>query len=191
MEYKEQLEDLLSTVIREGGSDLHLSEGRHPTIRVSGSLIPLVKKDVLTHAAIEGYLSLLLGEKNAARFEEKKEIDFSYKYKDEARFRGNAFYQQGFPSVVLRLIPKQVRSIEELNLPPILETFARKSQGFFLVVGPVGMGKTTTLAALIELINRERAEHIVTIEDPIEYVYEQKKAIIDQREVRQIGRAHV
>lgn len=184
MDYKAKLEELLDIVMREGGSDLHLSEGRHPTIRVSGSLIPLVRKDVLTHAEINGLLEVLLGESNKQVFTEKKEIDFSYQFLDKARFRGNAFYQQGFASVVLRLIPKHVKSIDELNLPPILETFARKSQGFFLVVGPVGMGKTTTLASLIELINRERSEHIITIEDPIEYVYEQKKAIIDQREVR-------
>ncbi|MEN9649807.1 MAG: hypothetical protein RL094_774 [Candidatus Parcubacteria bacterium] len=184
MDYKSQLEELLSIVIREGGSDLHLSEGRHPYIRVSGSLIPLVKRDILDTETLHQYLEILLGEKNSARFKDKKEVDFSYEHKSEARFRGNAFYQQGLPSAVLRLIPKQIKTMEELNLPPILETFARKSQGFFLVVGPVGMGKTTTLAAMIELINRERAEHIITIEDPIEYVYEQKKAIIDQREVR-------
>jgi twitching motility protein PilT len=101
-----------------------------------------------------------------------------------ARFRGNAFFQRGAISVAMRLIPKNIRTVQELNLPPVLETFSRKPQGFFLCVGPVGQGKTTTLAALIELINSERAEHIITIEDPIEYIFEPKKSIIDQREVR-------
>lgn len=183
MDYLKELDELLATIIREGGSDIHLSEGRHPTIRVTGSLIPLVKKPILTHKDIDEFLTILMTPENKNKFADTKESDFSYQYKDIARFRGNAFFQQGTVGSVLRLIPKQIKSVEELNLPPVLESFARKSQGFFLVVGPVGMGKTTTLAALVELINRERPEHIVTIEDPIEYVFEQKKAIIDQREV--------
>ncbi len=184
MNYETELDDLLQTVATEGGSDLHLSEGRHPTIRVTGSLLPLSKKPVLTHADLVGLIEILAGKKDLDRLMEKKELDFSYQFKNVARFRGNAFFQQGHVGVVLRLIPKQIKTIADLNLPPILETFARKNQGFFLVVGPVGQGKTTTLAALIELINTERAEHIVTIEDPVEYIFEQKKSIIDQREVR-------
>ncbi len=183
MDYKAELADLLETIIREGGSDLHLSEGRHPTIRVSGALIPLTKKPVLTHKDLESFLDIFGTEELKKRFYTNKELDFSYQYEDKARFRGNAFYQQGFIGIALRLIPKVIRSISELNLPQTLELFARKKQGFFLVVGPVGQGKTSTLAAMLELINRERAEHIVTIEDPIEYVYEQQKSIIDQREV--------
>lgn len=183
MDYTAELKDLLSTVVKEGGSDLHLSEGRHPTIRITGSLIPLVKKDILKHEDIKALLLLLIGETKFQQFEQNKEFDFSYDFEGQSRFRGNAFYQQGGVSLVFRLIPKIIRSLTELNLPPILETFARKQQGFFLVVGPVGQGKTTTLASMIELINTERAEHIVTIEDPVEYVYEQKKSIIDQREV--------
>ncbi len=183
MDYKAELADLLETIIREGGSDLHLSEGRHPTIRVSGALIPLTKKPILTHKDLESFLGVFSNEDLKKRFYANKELDFSYQYEEKARFRGNAFYQQGFIGIALRLIPKVIRSISELNLPQTLELFARKKQGFFLVVGPVGQGKTSTLAAMIELINRERAEHIVTIEDPIEYVYEQQKSIIDQREV--------
>jgi twitching motility protein PilT len=119
-----------------------------------------------------------------ADFRARTQFDFAYSFRDKFRFRGNAFIQQGHVSIVMRLIPRQIRTIAELNVPPILETFARKKQGFFLVVGPVGQGKTTTLAAMIDLINHERPEHIVTIEDPIEYVYDQDKAIIDQREVK-------
>ena len=183
MNYKEELDDLLGTVVREGASDLHLSEGRHPTIRISSSLFPLVKKNVLTHDDIVGLLKVMVGEAKELYFAEKKEFDFAYAHSKDSRFRGNAFVQQGFYSIALRLIPKQIKTISELNLPTMLETFARKKQGFFLVVGPVGQGKTTTLASMIELINQERAEHIITIEDPIEYVYDQQKSIIDQREL--------
>jgi len=184
MNYEQPLFALIDTVIGEGGSDLHLSEGRRPTIRVAGALTPLLTKEPLTKEDTRGYIEVLLGADAAKRFFETKEVDFSYSYKDKARFRGNAYFQQGAVGIALRLIPRSVRTLAELSLPPILETFARRPQGFFLVVGPVGQGKTTTLAALIDLINTERAEHIITIEDPIEYLFEQKKSIIDQREVR-------
>ncbi len=184
MDYAAELEELISTVIREGGSDLHLSEGRHPTIRVASSLIPLMKRNILKHEDTKAFLELLTTKENNDLFYKNKEVDFSYNYKDQSRFRGNAYFQQGFVSIALRLIPKQIKTLEDLHLPPILSSFCRKTQGFFLVVGPVGQGKTTTLASMVELINQERAEHIITIEDPIEYVYEQKKSIIDQREVR-------
>jgi twitching motility protein PilT len=183
MNYKDELTDLLNTVVREGASDLHLSEGRHPTIRISGSLFPLVKKAILSHEDIVGILTVMIGDEKEKRFAEAHEFDFAYAHTDGARFRGNAFIQQGNFSIALRLIPKNIKTLTDLNLPPMLETFARKKQGFFLVVGPVGQGKSTTLASMIELINQERAEHIITIEDPIEYVYDQKKSIIDQREL--------
>ncbi|MEK7531728.1 MAG: PilT/PilU family type 4a pilus ATPase [Patescibacteria group bacterium] len=184
MDYKKEVEDLIQIVIAEGASDLHLSENRHPTIRVSGFLVPLAKKPMLGREDTLGLLTALLHKEARDSFLATKEVDFPYAYKDEARFRGNAFFQQGAISIALRLIPRKIRTVAELNLPQIIETFSRRPQGFFLVVGPVGQGKTTTLAALIDLINSERAEHIVTIEDPIEYVFEQKKSIIDQREVR-------
>src|SRR3990167_6056125 len=107
-------------------------------------------------------------------------MDFAYESDDGTRFRGNAFFQRGGIGIALRLIPKAIRTIQELNLPEILTSFARKTQGFFLVVGPVGQGKTTTLAAMIELINTERMEHIVTIEWPLEYVFEPKQSLIEQ-----------
>ena len=184
MDYKTQLETLLGLVVKEGASDLHLAEGRRPTIRVSGQLIPILTQPELSKTDTRGLLDALLSEKNKALFEATSEVDFSYAYQDQGRFRGNAFIQQGAIGMVLRLIPNQIKSIAELGLPSILESFARKRQGFFIVVGPVGQGKTTTLAALIEMINQERAEHIITIEDPIEYIYTPKKSIIDQREVR-------
>lgn len=182
-EYKTELEDLIDSVIREGASDLHLSEGHVPTLRVNGSLIPLMKKDALKREDTDAFLSLLMSAEYKKIFLERKEIDFSYEYKEGARFRGNAYFQQGHVSIALRFIPKAIQTLNDLKLPEILGDFARRKQGFFLVVGPVGQGKSTTLASMIELINQERAEHIVTIEDPIEYQYEQKKSIIDQREV--------
>lgn len=181
---KKELEELIEYVIKEGGSDLHLSEGREPTIRVSGSLIPLVNKPKLTANDTTGFLDALLTATDKQLFVQEKEIDFSYNYKNQVRFRGNGYFQQGSVSIALRLIPKKIKNFAELNLPPILETFAQKHQGFFLVVGPIGQGKTTTLASMVEYINATRAEHIVTIEDPIEYVYEPKLSLIDQREVR-------
>jgi twitching motility protein PilT len=182
-DYKKSLAELIETVVREGASDLHISEGRHPTIRVSGMLLPLVKNAVLTKEDTAGILGELLSPINKELFYKNKEIDFSY---DAAggRFRGNAFFQQGVVSIALRLVTKKIRSFDELNLPDILKTFAERQQGFFLVVGPVGHGKSTTLAAMIDHINSSRAEHILTIEDPIEYIYEQKRSVIDQREVR-------
>lgn len=182
-DYKTSLAELVKTVVNEGASDMHLSEGRHPTIRVSGMLLPLVKHPVLTKEDTAGLLSELLSPENKQLFYGTKEADFSYSLGD-ARFRGNAYFQQGAVSVSLRLVPKNIRTFEELNLPDILKTFAEKQQGFFLVVGPVGHGKSTTLAAMIDYINSSRAEHILTIEDPIEYIYEQKRSVIDQREVR-------
>ena len=182
-EYKKELSDLLEIVIKEGASDLHLSEGRQPTIRIAGSLIPLARKPALKKEDTEAMLSLMVRHEMKEQFLKEKELDFSYNFNDKARFRGNAYFQQGRVSIALRLIPKLIKTIEDLRLPPLLADFARKKQGFFLVVGPVGQGKTTTLASMIEMINEERAEHIVTIEDPIEYIYEEKKSIIDQREI--------
>lgn len=184
MDYKKELSDLIKTVFQEGASDLHLAEGRKPTIRVSGLLLPLVKRETIDKEAIIGILSELISKENRDVFLRNKELDFSYGVESGERFRGNAYFQQGMVSIALRLIPKKVRSIKELNLPEILKSFADKPQGFFLVVGPVGHGKTTTLAAMVESINESRSEHIITVEDPIEYVYEPKKSIIDQREVR-------
>jgi len=183
MDYKKEIEDLVSLIIKEGASDLHLSVGRTPIIRVSGNLIPLVKKPIVTEADMKGFLKTFLTPENQELLEKNKDVDFSYSLTN-ARFRGNAFHQQGKLAIALRLIPKVIRTLSELNLPPILESFTRKPQGFFLVVGPIGQGKTTTLSTLIEMINQTRTEHIMTIEDPIEYTFESKKSIIDQREVR-------
>lgn len=183
-EYRKELEDLVLTVIHEGASDLHLVVGRHPTIRVSGELVPLVKKPLLQPEDTLGLIKELLDDQSYKMFIETKEMDFSFSFGKEARFRGNGFFQKGTVACALRLIPKKIKTLQELGLPVILESFTRKKQGFFLVVGPVGQGKSTTLAAMIEMVNRERAENIITIEDPIEYVFTPDRSIISQREVR-------
>lgn len=182
MNHKQELEELLTTLLRENGSDLHIAGGRYPAIRVASQLNFLVKRNVYTKEDAIGVLRELIGDVKLARFIETQEIDFSYDFQGKSRLRGNAFFSRGVVSIALRLIP-HVKTVSELRLPPIIENFARKKQGFFLVVGPVGQGKSTTLAAMINLINNERAEHIVTIEDPIEYMYTPKHSIIDQREV--------
>lgn len=182
MDYKAKLEELILTVIRESGSDLHLGTGRVPAIRVAGELIFLVKYPVFANEDMLGVLAEVLPKAKIDKFMENQEADFSFDFRGEARLRGNAFFQKGLICMVFRLVPK-VKTIAELHLPPIIADLARKKQGFFLVVGPVGQGKSTTLSAMIDVINNEQARNIVTIEDPIEHVYVAKKSIINQREV--------
>lgn len=175
-------EDLVDILIREDGSDLHLSAGRSPAIRVNGELVYLLNHPPLGQDDMKAMLEAILTDEQYKRFVDTLELDFSYTHQGTMRLRGNAFVQQSRFSLALRLIP-HVKTLEELRLPSTLAEFARKKQGFFLVVGPVGQGKSSTIASMVGLINEERPAHILTIEDPIEYVYEQKKAMIDQREV--------
>lgn len=179
----ETFEELFETVLRENASDLHISVGRRPTIRVAGSLLELARWPVTTPEAAEAFLAAILPPEKLERFRRERELDLSYTFRDRARFRVNAFTQRGFPGAALRLIPTAIRDFPELNLPPILAEFCERPQGFLLVVGPTGHGKTTTLAAMVEYINRRRAEHIITVEDPIEYLFTSDRAIVDQREV--------
>jgi len=182
-DYKKELEAIITQIIEEEASDLHLSVGSHPLIRVSGALIPLLKKPILNEHDLDAFARILMRKDQYERYLTFTEVDFSYENAEGVRFRGNAFYQRGTMGVALRLIPNVIRGFEELSLPPILESFTERTQGFFLCVGPVGQGKSTTLAAMVNNINKNRADHIVTIEDPIEYVYHEEKALIDQREV--------
>jgi len=183
VDYKRELNVLIGLIIQEEASDLHLSVESHPLIRVSGTLIPLVKKPQLTNADVNAFAKILMREDQYARYIQYNEVDFSFENTEGVRFRGNAFHQRGNMGIALRLIPNVIRTFSDLNLPPILENFTQRSQGFFLCVGPVGQGKSTTLAAMVNLINQTRSEHIVTIEDPVEYVYTEEKALIDQREI--------
>lgn len=183
VDYKKELQALIELILQEKASDMHFSVDSHPMIRVSSTLVPLVKKPILTDGDVEAFAKILMRDDQFKRYKEYDEIDFSFENAEGVRFRGNAFYQRGRMGIALRLIPNVIRTFKELNLPPILESFTQRSQGFFLCVGPVGQGKSTTLAAMVDTINKTRADHIVTIEDPIEYVYHEEKALIDQREI--------
>ncbi len=175
--------DLLNIVISEGGSDLHITAGQHPMIRVTGSLIPLIQQPVLSPQDTEAMLKSILPASRWEMFEKNQSVDFSYAYEDKGRFRINGYIVGGTVTIAMRLIPHEIRTFAKLRLPPILDVFTQRAQGFFLVVGPVGQGKSTTLAAIIDRINKTRTDHIVTIEDPIEYLFEQGKSLIHQREV--------
>jgi twitching motility protein PilT len=178
------LNDLIEIVNKEGASDLHLTVGRSPVIRVSGFLVPLERIQPLKQEDLDGLVATFFSSDNMREFALKKEANFAYMHKDGSRFRGNAFLTMGLTSIALRLVPSKIKSFQELNLPPILESFARRQQGFFLVVGPAGQGKSTTLATMVESINLDRLEHIVTIEDPVEFMFTPAKSLIDQREVK-------
>lgn len=182
MNYQKLIEDLFTNLIHENASDLHLGADRKPAIRIDGQLIFLVKHQVLTNEDIIEILRYFVGDERLAKFLNEKELDFSVVHNEKTHLRGNAFFQKGLVCMALRLIP-EAKSFEELNIPPVIKEFTRKKQGFFLVVGPIGQGKSTTLSTMINFINKESAVHILTIEDPIEFVYEPDKAIIDQREV--------
>ena len=183
--YTTQLKELLELTIKQQASDLHLSAGHPPVLRITGSLIPLVKRKKLTREDTSALARALMTDQQYQRFREVKEIDFSYTLGSQARFRVNIFFQRENVSCALRLIPVKIPTIEELNLPLILHEFTKATQGFVLITGPSSHGKSTTLAALIDEINHQRADHIITIEDPIEYIFEDDRAIIDQREVYQ------
>ena len=176
------LEQLLTIVQREGASDLHLLPGRQPMIRSRTELLPLANMEIVTSEQTKAILAQMITQKQFDDFTEKFELDFSYKFQGNLRFRGNAYVQDGQVSIAMRAIGK-VRPFDELNLPPILKDFTMKKQGFFLVVGPVGQGKSTTLAAMVDHINQTRRENIVTIEQPIEYIFEDKNSVISQRSV--------
>lgn len=183
MDYQEELKSLILTTAKEGASDLHIIAGKHPILRISGSLVPLLNKPIISPEMAKGVINAMLTDQQKEKLADNKELDFSYNYEDKARFRVNVYFQKGYSAASLRLIPVEIRTIEELGLPPSLKNFTRKEQGFFLVVGPTGHGKSTTLASLIDIINHDQAKHIVTIEDPIEYLFTPDKSIISQREV--------
>lgn len=180
---EQNFDELMQAVFKQGASDLHMTVGRRPTLRVDGNLIELAKFPVITPDAAKDFISEILSAPQRERFLQEKELDFSYSYKDKGRFRVNVFFQKGFMGAALRLIPAKIKTPEELNLPPMLLEFVQRPQGFLLVVGPTGHGKSTTLASLVDYINHSRTEHIITIEDPIEYLFTSDRSIVDQREI--------
>jgi twitching motility protein PilT len=185
MDHSIEIRDLLDFTIQEKASDLHISVGHPPVLRITGRLVPLTKFKKITSEDSQGLAFELMTDEQRERFLQKKEIDFSYNFEGKARFRINIFFESGSISSALRLIPAKIPTIEELNLLPILHQFTKPSQGFVLVTGPSSHGKSTTLASLIDEINHTRYDHIITIEDPIEYVFKDDRCILDQREVYQ------
>jgi len=177
------INDLLEIVIKKNASDLHLIVGVRPTLRVDGDLAPIPGMENLTPEEAERLIFELVTPEQKELLLVNRELDFSFALGDVARFRVNAYYQKGYLSAALRLIPVRIRTIEELNMPKVCHQFATLEQGFILVTGPTGHGKSTTIAAIINEVNQARPVHILTIEDPIEYVYPTGKGIVSQREI--------
>jgi len=175
--------DLLLEVIERNASDLHLTAGAHPTVRVRGRLQPLEDYPVMTTELTRETIYSILTNDQRQRLETDWQIDFAYAIPGRARFRVNAYYQRGAIGAAFRLIPVSIKTVEELGLPIVLHELARRPRGFVLVTGPTGSGKSTSLAAVINEINETREEHIMTIEDPIEFLHGHKKCIVNQREI--------
>jgi twitching motility protein PilT len=176
------LNQLLKSMVEQGGSDLHITTNSPPQIRVDGVLKAL-NLPPLTPTETKQLSYSILTDNQKHRLEEDLELDFSFGIKGLARFRSNVFHQRGAIAAAFRTIPYEIRSFRELGLPPIVEKICEKPRGLVLVTGPTGSGKSTTLAAMLDKVNRERAEHIVTIEDPVEYLHSHKKCIVNQREL--------
>jgi twitching motility protein PilT len=175
--------DLLLEVIERNASDLHLTAGAHPTVRVRGHLQPLEEYPVMTTEQTREIVYSILNNDQRQRLETDWQIDFAYAIPGRARFRVNAYYQRAAIGAAFRLIPFSIKTVDELGLPSVLHELARKPRGFVLVTGPTGSGKSTSLAAVVDEINSTRAEHIMTIEDPIEFLHGHKKCIVNQREI--------
>jgi twitching motility protein PilT len=176
------IQQMLKTMVEHGASDLHITTGTPPQIRVNGKMTPMKMRSLLP-SDTKNICYSILTEIQKRKFEEINELDFSFGVKGLARFRGNIFVQRGALAGVFRLIPYKFLSFDELGLPQVIRTISNKSNGLVLVTGPTGSGKSTTLASMIDRINSEREEHIVTIEDPIEYLHPHKKCVVNQREV--------
>jgi twitching motility protein PilT len=175
--------EVITRMAAERASDVHLSPGFKPAIRVRGKITPLEDYGPLTPQETRDTVYSLLNDDQRKRFESRKQLDLAYAVPGVARFRVNCFFQRGSISAAFRRIPVEIPKLDELGLPAVLEEFTRKPRGFVLVTGPTGSGKSTSLAAMIDIINREREEHILTIEDPIEFLHNHKKCIVNQREI--------
>ena len=178
-----KIEVLLKECIRRKASDIHVQYGLPPILRSDGALIPIGGMPSLDEAMIKDIIFATLDEEHQKIFLKDKEFDYSFAFGDIARFRVNAFHERGKMAAAFRLIPNQIRSINDLGMPIIVESFANYPRGLVLVTGPTGSGKSTTLAALIDKINREKSKHIITIEDPIEFTHKSERSVIVQREV--------
>src|SRR5216684_1975522 len=177
------MHDLLQIMIDRGASDLHITTSTYPQIRVSGKLIQLTEFEQLTPQDTQRLAYSVLNEAQKQKFEEENELDLSFGIQNLARFRCNVYRERGAVAAAIRVVPFKIRSFVELVLPPVVEQLADRPKGLILVTGPTGSGKSTTLAAMVDKINNERTEHIMTIEDPIEFVHHHKKCLVNQREV--------
>lgn len=178
-----ELNKLLAVTLERNASDLHLQVGEPPILRIDSTLYRLEDYQILSADAVADLVKVMLNEVQVNNLKEQMHLDFSYAYKDNARFRVNVYKAQGVYNVAFRLIPTHIKSLEELNLPPMLKKFTQNKQGLVLIVGPTGHGKSTALASMINEINLSRAEHILTIEDPVEFLFTHKQSFISQREV--------
>ncbi len=176
--------DLLKTTVDQGASDLHIAAGTPPQIRLRGSLVPL-NFPALAPSDTQGLCYSVITDLQKKKFEETHELDFSFSQKGVSRFRGNLYYDKGTVAGAFRVIPHEIPSIDLLGLPPMIREIIKSPRGLVLVTGPTGSGKTTTLAAMIDEVNQTRHEHIITIEDPIEYVFPHKGCLVNQREIGQ------
>jgi len=174
---------ILQMAVDQNGSDIHLITGIQPNLRIDGVLTPIPDSPVLQQEHMEALIFPIMTEEQKEYVQVNKELDFGYQYKDAGRFRVNVYHQQGKLAASLRLIPSHIKTIDELALPPVFHELIKQKQGIILVTGPTGEGKSTTLAAMIDEINSLHSHHILTIEDPIEFVYQPKKSIISQREI--------
>lgn len=181
--FKQKFYAFLGYLVDQGGSDLHLSTGNYPLIRVDNNLAKIKDEEVVSNSNLENIAKEILSPEQQERLEIRRQVDFSLETDGGFRFRGNFFFCRGVLSLCMRAISKEIKSLADLDLPDDLYEFVEKPQGLFLVVGPNGHGKSTTLAALIQYVNEKYAKHIITIEDPIEYVYTNKKSLIEQREL--------
>lgn len=178
-----RIEILLEEVVRRKASDLHLQVNLPPMLRVDGSLVPIAGFNALDESSVETLLFAILDEDQRQILEKDKEFDFSFAFGTLGRFRVNAYHERGNLAAALRLIPNEIKTITDLGVPPVVTTFSNYPRGLVLVTGPTGSGKSTTLAALVDKINAEKAQHIITIEDPIEFTHKSKKSVVVQREV--------
>ena len=184
METKQpRIETLLEECVRRNASDLHIQFGLPPILRIDGALAAINGQPVLNEEMLKQLIFATLDESQRNIFIKDKEFDYSFSFGDIARFRVNAFHERGKMAAAFRLIPNQIKSISDLGMPAIIENFANYPRGLVLVTGPTGSGKSTTLAALIDKINREKSRHIITIEDPIEFTHHSRRSVIVQREV--------
>jgi twitching motility protein PilT len=175
--------DVLTRMAEERASDVHLSPGFPPAMRVKGRIVPMEEYGKLLPQDTRDTVYGLLNDDQRKRFESRKQLDLAYAVPGVSRFRVNCFFQRGSISAAFRRIPHEIPQLEQLGLPAVLEELTRKPRGFILVTGPTGSGKSTSLAAMIDIINREREEHILTIEDPIEFLHQHKRCIVNQREI--------